>query len=346
MKYRPLRIAFIGRYTEGQTGIVRAIYMGLQELGHQVLEINVAQRREVLSPGPRMAGGHGPNVVSLRHLLDDFQQFRPEVVLLCAGGLTFSEEDTAVLRKYTTVIGMTLSDPDVFPTVSTYADRFTYHTTNSEEAFTRYRDLGHRNIILMPFGIDSRFFVPQPVDPRFKCDIAVIGHAHAGRIPIAERLAANFDVMFHGRNWPFRTTGVVRGEDWFKAAYSTKFLVNFPLTRAGHTNVKVGVFEATATGRLLFTEYFEEMENYFAYDKEIVGFRDPEELVAKLRYYLNHPAEAERIAKAGQLRCAYDHTWRKRLMDLFQGLEIPAVPRNWKELRSARARRKRKSSRR
>lgn len=128
--------------------------------------------------------------------------------------------------------------------------------------------------------------------------------------------------MFHGRNWPWRTSGPVHGEDWFRAAYSARFLVNFPQTRAGYTNVKVGVFEAAATGRLVFTEYFDEMRRYFVYDKEIIGYRNADDLVAKIRYYLDHPQEAEQIARAAQLRCAKEHTWARRLSDLLQHIHV------------------------
>jgi len=39
------------------------------------------------------------------------------------------------------------------------------------------------------------------------------------------------------------------------------------LRRHGITNMKVGVFEAAATVRLLFTGYFDEMNCYFEYDR-------------------------------------------------------------------------------
>ncbi|MEC0090964.1 glycosyltransferase [Paenibacillus macquariensis] len=46
-----------------------------------------------------------------------------------------------------------------------------------------------------------------------------------------------------------------------------------------------------ATGRLLFTGYFDEMKRYFEYDREIIGYVDEDDLIIKLRYYLSHPEE-------------------------------------------------------
>src|SRR5690606_19862992 len=104
------------------------------------------------------------------------------------------------------VLGVTLSDPDVYPTVSAYSRQFHFHATNSLLALQRYRDAGHHNVVHLPFGIDSRFFVPRPVHPPFQCDVAVIGHATEERLPLAKRLYKEFNVMFHGRNWPWRTS--------------------------------------------------------------------------------------------------------------------------------------------
>ncbi len=316
MPHRQLKITFLGRYANGPTDIVRCIFLGLQELGHTVQEINVSRPPGRFLHNPyKKVGGNGPVFVryaSVEPLIDEFQ---PDVIILCAGGLVFDKAMES-LRARVPIVGITLSDPDVFPSVSKYAQKFTLHTTNSLAAFERYQALGHKNIFLMPFAVDSRFFVPRPPVPELQADVAVIGHGRPDRLKVVNRLKKVFDINVYGQRWPEWSKGPVRGEDWFKAAYSSRFLINFPRTAAGYTNVKVGVFEATATGRLLFTEYFDEMRRYFEYDKEIVGYQDTDDLIDKIRYYLKHPAEAERIARAGQLRCAQEHTWARRLAEL------------------------------
>lgn len=316
-----LRISFFGRYANGPTDIVRSIYMGLQELGHTVQEINVSKfPGKILHNPQRRVGGNGPVYIRSEVVRPWLEAFEPDVIILCAGGLVFDRE-IEILKRQVPVVGITLSDPDVFPTVSKYAHTFTLHTTNSVQAFERYQALGHTNTVLMPFGVDSRFFVPRPPHPDYEADVAVIGHGRPDRLKIVKRLRRAFKTRVYGQRWPKWAHGPVRGEEWFQAAYSAKFLVNFPRTSAGHTNVKVGVFEATATGRLLFTEYFDEMSRYFEYDKEIIGYRDADDLIDQIRYYLNRPSKAAKIARAGQLRCARDHTWARRLSQLFETLK-------------------------
>ncbi|MFS2173858.1 glycosyltransferase [Priestia megaterium] len=317
-----LRIAFFGRYTEGATGIVRSIFMGLHELGHSVYEINVAARPGLLKNPHRYQGGHGPIYIRWDLVESEVEIFKPDIIIFCAGGLTVEPNILEKLKREYTIVGFTLSDPDVFPTVNQYAHLFDHHTTNSVEALEFYKKKGINNTILMPFAIDSRFFVPRPIDPKLKTNVAIIGHARENRINIAQRLVKEFNTKVYGRNWPFDSLGPVHGEDWFRAAYSTSFLINFPKTGAGYTNVKVGVFEAIATGRLLFTEYFDEMKRFYDYDKEIVGYANEEDLIKKIRYYIDHKDEAEAIAKAGQLRTACEHTWEKRLAKFFRDAKI------------------------
>ncbi|MFU7592310.1 CgeB family protein [Priestia sp. RMT2NF4] len=317
-----LRIMFFGRYTEGSTGIVRSIFMGLHELGHTIYEINVTARPRLLFNPYRRQGGHGPIYIRWELVKEEIEIFKPDVIIFCAGGLTFEPEVIKRLKKRYTVVAFTLSDPDVFPTISQYASLFDYHTTNSVKALELYKQKGINNTILMPFAIDSRFFVPRSIDSKFKSDVSIIGHARENRINTVKRLIKEFDAKVYGRNWPFKSLGPVYGEEWFKAAYSSNILINFPKTGAGYTNVKVGVFEAIATGRLLFTEYFDEMKMFYEYDKEIIGYRNEEDLISKVRYYINHKEEAEIIAKAGQIRTASEHTWKKRLADFFDEVGI------------------------
>lgn len=287
--------------------------MGFYELGCRVQEVNVAGRHDLLANPAQHRGGNGPVYVRLPRIAQGLSAFRPDVIVLCAGGLTFAPDEMAQAKRLCPVIGITLSDPDVFATVSRYAGLFSWHTTNSPLALSWYRTQGIRNTLLLPFAVDSRFFVPRPVHDMYRADVAVIGHGWPERLPLARRLVDEFGARLYGINWPWSSPGPVYGEDWFRAAWSARCLVNFPRTRAGHINVKVGLFESTATGRLVLTEHFDEASLYFRYGKEILGYRDPDDLVGQLRYYLQHPEEASRVAAAGQLRCATEHTWSRRL---------------------------------
>ncbi|WP_404432169.1 glycosyltransferase [Sutcliffiella horikoshii] len=77
----------------------------------------------------------------------------------------------------------------------------------------------------------------------------------------------------------------------------------FPLNAAGYTSVKVGIVEAAATGRLIFTEYFEAIEHFFEYGKEIIAYSEQADLIKKIRFFLQYPAEAEAIGWQDKKMC-------------------------------------------
>ena len=75
-------------------------------------------------------------------------------------------------------------------------------------------------------------------------------------------------------------------------------------------------------GALYFTNYCEELTEFYEPDKEVVTFRNEHELLDKVRYYLSHPTEAEKIRQAGHKRALECHTYQKRFEDLFNKINL------------------------
>jgi len=82
-------------------------------------------------------------------------------------------------------------------------------------------------------------------------------------------------------------------------------------------------FEAPMSGAFYLTEYLPELERYYEIGKEIVCYRDKKELAEKVKYYLSHPEERERIRQAGYARALKEHTWEHRFQELFRLIGVP-----------------------
>lgn len=76
-----MRIVFIGRYTEGSTGIVRSIFMGLVENGYQVYEINLTNQPQLIFNPYRNQGGNGPVYVRWDQIAEQIISFQPDLIL-------------------------------------------------------------------------------------------------------------------------------------------------------------------------------------------------------------------------------------------------------------------------
>jgi spore maturation protein CgeB len=89
---------------------------------------------------------------------------------------------------------------------------------------------------------------------------------------------------------------------------------------AGHQNtfcLKGRDFEIPMSGGLYLTEHSPELERVFKPGREILTSKTFDELVAKIRYFLTHPDEADTIRKAGALRARAEHTWEMRFEKIF-----------------------------
>jgi spore maturation protein CgeB len=86
--------------------------------------------------------------------------------------------------------------------------------------------------------------------------------------------------------------------------------------------VRLRDFEVPMSGGFYIVEYMEELEEFFNIGKEIVCYTDKEDLADKIKYYLKHDDERERIRKAGHERCLRDHSWHKRFQKAFQKMGL------------------------
>jgi polysaccharide pyruvyl transferase CsaB len=315
------RILHIGRSVFGETDIVNRMKSALENLGHFVFDLNTDDFKKIVHNPERLVGGHGPIEIKLDMIKPILSRFNPQFIICNAGGYTFSEEDSQWLKANGYIlIGITLSDPDVITGTKKFAHRFDYHATNALEAIDMYHEVGINNTFHFPFAIDRTFVEAEAVERNdWKADVICIGNAanRQDRNDFMKKLAPHFNVKTYGTGWELPGSFSVKGETFYSAARAGQFHVNFPGTRAGYTNVKVGVFESIANGGILCTEYFDEMKAFFEYDKEIIGYKDADDLRAKIEYYLNNPEEAELMKRRAFDRLINEHLWEARWEQLF-----------------------------
>lgn len=86
---------------------------------------------------------------------------------------------------------------------------------------------------------------------------------------------------------------------------STKIPITFLSTLNNDTYTR-RCFEIPAAGAFLICPYTEDMASMFENGKEAILFKDKEEFVDKIKYYLIHAEERDEIAKAGRRRLLKD----------------------------------------
>lgn len=124
--------------------------------------------------------------------------------------------------------------------------------------------------------------------------------------------------------------GPLNDEEMVKLFSRSK--INLGFSSCGETHVsgerivqvRLRDFEVPMSAGFYMVEYLEELEEFFSIGKEIVCYTGPEDLADKIRYYLAHDGERERIRRAGHERCLRDHSWQKRLTNAFRAMGLAA----------------------
>lgn len=268
-------------------------------------------------PDKRIEFNHNtPNgkqcILSHKKIIKEVKKHKADAIVLNSGGLYLHDETFKELkRKSVTTVGISLSDPDVFPyNGKVYANKFDLFYTNSKYSLkNEYPETG-ANAYILPFAASTRHHYYMPEINR-EYDLVIVAHARKDRIPVVNELEKICRVGTYGNGWK-HSLGTVNGLKHVKAINSGKMYLSFARTVAGFDNVKVGLFEAMACNQVVITSYMEELQDYFDIGSEILCYKSEEELYHLVRYYLEHKKELEAIREKGYARFLAEHTYQKR----------------------------------
>ena len=126
------------------------------------------------------------------------------------------------------------------------------------------------------------------------------------------------------RGLPAHVVGGILSDREMIELYS-RSKINLGFSSCGNTQlaqqrilqIRLRDFEVPMCGGFYLVEYQDELSEFFEFDKEIVCYKNQEELVDKIRFYLAHDTARKKIAAAGRERCLRDHTWQKRFQNVF-----------------------------
>ncbi len=183
-------------------------------------------------------------------------------------------------------------------------------------------------------GFDDRVLtllgnVGKDIDFSF---VGGISRHHGGAIPLLEYLTEQTDMRVFGygvdslpSTSPIRQRhgGEVWGMDMYRTLARSRITLNRHISVAENNANNMRLYEATGVGALLLTDRKDNLYELFEIGKEVVAYSSKEEAAELVRHYLNHPQEAERIAKAGQARTLREHTYAQRMQEL-----VPILKRN------------------
>jgi hypothetical protein len=186
--------------------------------------------------------------------------------------------------------------------------------TSTRDALEKYCVEGALPVYL-PEGANPEVHRPYDVEKTF--DVTFVGQRYGNRPAVIDALkSAGIRVEAFGPGWP---NGPLPTGEMVKMYSRSRINLGFGGV-VGHKDtyhLKGRDFEVPMSGGLYLTEQHEELESVYEVGKEIVTYSGIDDLIARIRWLLSNPEEAERIRRAGRERSLREHTWEMRFEKIF-----------------------------
>ncbi len=224
-------------------------------------------------------------------------------------------------------------DPWEFDSFSSkIAPYYNYFFTYDPYTVKKYHLIGQKNTFHLPYGYDMEVVKNLNISSRerkeYDCDIAFIGSYYPKREELLKELKSKYYLKIWGRGWENSECKDVYqgkalyGENMLKAFKSVKISLNIHrgfqegVSESGE-GLNLRVMESAACGAFQISNFQADIPNRFIPGKEIVLYKNWDEALKKIDYYLAHPEKRKSITEKGFERFKKEHTLNKRIKELF-----------------------------
>jgi len=233
-----------------------------------------------------------------------------------------------------------------------YASLFHWVSTTDSQAVGKYHKIGYKNVIKTQWACNH--FLYKPFDLSKIYEVTFIGQPHGNRKEIIEKIRkTSIGIKCWGKGW---SSGRISQEKMIKVFSQSKINLNLTKSSGGITlkssasiffkkelngslgfvkpkywlgnfqsllakkreQIKGRNFEIPGSGGFLLTSDADNLTDYYQSGKEIVIYKDINDMIDKIKYYLEHNEEREVIVRAGYERTLQEHTYEKRFNDIFK----------------------------
>lgn len=197
----------------------------------------------------------------------------------------------------------------------------------------KLRYCGATNVDFWPLALFDAACDPATTDDTIMAgerdiDIVFVGALHLGKMPVLAKVKRAF-----GRRCRLHGLATAKQNVYFNARHGFPGWVRplgarayVPLyqrakigfnvhNRGDYTVGSYRLFELPGNGVMQISDGGEYLDAFFKVGEEIIGYKDPDDLIDRLRYYLAHEDERRAIALNGYRRVMRDHRVHRRMRE-------------------------------
>ncbi|MDC2978438.1 glycosyltransferase [Pelagibacteraceae bacterium] len=194
-----------------------------------------------------------------------------------------------------------------------YAQLFDLNITTNSTAHEKFKSLNF-NSILYANNLFYKKIKKNILNKKYQYEISFIGLTNSkSRKEYLDSINENnFNLSIFGEK---TLNGKLNIEDKYLTYMNTKINLNFSKVfnfdkslliyepnLYNNTTMQGRIFEVLSVGGFLLTEYSPSIEYFFKPDKDLVMFRNKNEMIQKINYYLNNEVERKMIARNGRIK--------------------------------------------
>ncbi|WP_455387800.1 CgeB family protein [Petrachloros mirabilis] len=275
-------------------------------------------------------------------LITQVERSKPTYALMMKGRGFKVEWNEALKKKGISTI-LWHPDPDIPEWLLPLIRSVDFCFTMAEGKLAEWKAKGAKRVAWLSQGFEPSFFEvgpPTEADRQvYGSDVAFVGNIDSTNNYLSRRyklkrvLREGFHLKWWGPrlgrkpiNIPifFSSLGrayggrFVYGPEFARVAHCSKIFLAFDRHPEIRLSMSARMYTAVGCGGFYMCEAMEGIESMLVPDREIVTFKEQEEMIDKIRYYLPRASERQSIARAGQARVLRDHTYEKRLENMFR----------------------------
>ena len=308
---------------------VKAFYHSFQELGYKNTRLFATNRylqaktkigKLFIKAENKFAFGKNISHTN-KQLLQYAKELKPDFVFFYSARLVYGDTIRKIKEQGTIIFIYNNDDPFAeyypkyfwrhFKKSLQYADvGFVYRKKNIKE----YYDNGCNEVeMLRAYYIKSRNYYMPDVTMNVPA-VIFLGHNEKDERQeyIRKLLNEKIEVGITKRSWenfevdnPFLIRLENSHKKYNEIMNGAEIAIVF-LSKINNDTYTRRCFEIPVTKTLMVSTYTDDIASMFKEDKEIVFFRNEEEFVNKIKYYLNHEKERKNIAEAGYHRVMWE----------------------------------------
>jgi len=261
-----------------------------------------------------------------KKLLELVKKEKPDYIFFCS--LDYFHLTTFLVMKKispkTKIVNFFGDDDTKFENfLRYYALFFDYGLIADKNFLNNYKKEGMKNTFLLSLIADIENFKFLNLEKKY--DVTFIGYQKGNRADFVRYLKNNgIKIRVFGWFWDKCLDlkdiyfGIPNNQEMVKIINQTKINLCFTEGIGGILHIKARVPEIISCKSFILTQYFSGYLDFFKNNKEIVMFKTKEDLLEKIKYYLENEEEREEIAERGYKKMVNKYSLNMKLKEFIE----------------------------